>query len=63
MQFILRNVMQSRRLGNSDKKTYKNVPLEINLATMEGEKGRLVLPTNYVTVCYVSHYRDALENK
>ena len=38
MQFILRNVMQSRRLGNSDKKTYKNVPLEINLATMEGEK-------------------------
>ena len=30
--------MRSRQLGNSDKKTYKNVPLEINLATMEGEK-------------------------
>ena len=38
MQFILRKVMQSRRLGILIRKHTKNVPLEINLATMEGKK-------------------------
>ena len=47
--------------NNSGKKIYKKCTT--SLLQWKVKKGRLVLLTNYVTVCYVSHYRDALEDK